>query len=60
METILNEYVAAIMSAELLLFCRDQDLPFDFPDELLSRDNLTDYQYGFLIGYSRIWEALIK
>lgn len=55
-----NEYIAAIMSAELLLFCKDNDLPFVQIDELLDRENLTDEQFGFLVAYSRIWEGLIE
>lgn len=59
-ETTRSEYIAAIMSAELLLFCKDEDLPYIAVDELLSRENLTDFQYGFLIAYCRIWEGLIE
>jgi hypothetical protein len=55
-----NEYIAAIMSAELLLFCKDNGLPFVSADELLNRDELTEEQFGFLIAYCRIWEGLIE
>ena len=54
-----NEYVAVIMSAELLKFCRENDLPFESADELALRPDLTEFQFGFLIGYTRIWDALI-
>ena len=54
-----NEYIAVIMSAELLKFCREHDLPFESSDELALRDNLTDFQFGYLIAYCRIWDALI-
>jgi hypothetical protein len=29
-----NEYIAAVMSGQLLFFCRDNDLPFESADEL--------------------------
>ena len=54
-----NEYVAVVMSAELLKFCRDNDLPFESADELALRDNLTDFQFGWLVAYTKIWDALI-
>lgn len=54
-----NEYVAVVMSAELLLFCRENDLPFESADELALRDNLTDFQFGWLVAYTKIWDALI-
>jgi len=55
-----NEYVAVVMSAELLKFCRENDLPFESADELSLRDNLTEFQFGFLIAYIRLWDALIE
>lgn len=55
-----NEYVAVIMSAELLKFCRENDLPFESADELALRPDITDFQFGFLIGYTRLWESLIE
>jgi hypothetical protein len=55
-----NEYISIVMSRELLRFCRDNDLPFDSADDLLRRDNLTEFQFGWLIGYCRIWEELIE
>jgi hypothetical protein len=54
-----NEYVAVVMSAELLKFCRENDLPFESADELALREDLTEFQFGFLISYIRIWDALI-
>ncbi len=54
-----NEYIAVVMSAELLLFCRDNDLPFESADELIFRDEITDTQFGWLAAYSKLWEALI-
>lgn len=54
-----NEYVAVVMSAELLLFCRDNDLPFESADELALRPDLTDFQFGWLVAYTKIWDALI-
>jgi hypothetical protein len=55
-----NEYIAVVMSGELLRFCRDNDLPFDSADDLIHRDNLTEFQFGWLVAYSRLWEGLIE
>jgi hypothetical protein len=55
-----NEYVAIVMSRELLRFCKENDLPFDSADDLVMRNDLTDFQFGWLIGYCRIWEGLIE
>ena len=55
-----NEYIAVVMSGELLRFCRDHDLPFDSADDLILRDNLTEFQFGWLVAYSRLWEGLIE
>jgi len=55
-----NEYVAIVMSRELLRFCKENDLPFDSADDLVHREDLTDFQFGWLIGYCRIWEGLIE
>jgi hypothetical protein len=54
-----NEYVAVVMSAELLKFCRDNDLPFESADELALRTDLTEFQFGWLIAYIKLWDALI-
>lgn len=54
-----NEYVAVVMSAELLKFCRDNDLPFESADELALRTDLTEFQCGWLIAYVKLWDALI-
>jgi hypothetical protein len=54
-----NEYIAVVMSAELLKFCRENDLPFESADELSLRPDLTDFQFGFLVGYTRLWDSLI-
>ena len=54
-----NEYVAVVMSAELLKFCKENDLPFESADDLILRDNLTDFQFGWLIAFTKLWEALI-
>lgn len=55
-----NEYIAVTFSRELLRFCRENDLPFDNVNDLILRDNLTDFQFGWLIAYSRLWEGLIE
>jgi hypothetical protein len=55
-----NEYISIVMSRELLRFCRDNDLPFDSADDLILRDNLTEFQFGWLVAYSRLWESLIE
>lgn len=56
-----NEYVAVVMSAELLLFCRENELPYISVDDLLMHDsdNLTDKQIGWLTAFSKLWDALI-
>lgn len=55
-----NEYIAVITSAELLKFCRENDLPFESAAELIARHDLTDFQFGFLIAYSRLLNALVN
>lgn len=55
-----NEYIAVILSAELLKFCRENDLPFESADELALREDLTEFQFGFLIAFIRLWDALIE
>jgi len=56
----MNEYIAAIMSAELFKFCKEQDLPFAQSFELSLRDDLTDFQFGYLIAHARTLTALIN
>jgi hypothetical protein len=60
MTTECQEHIAAVMSAELLIFCKANDLPFESADELALRENLTDFQFGWLVSYCKIWEALFK
>lgn len=55
-----NEFIAVVLSAELLGFCRDNDLPFTSADELALRDDLTEYQFGWLIAFIKLWDALIE
>lgn len=55
-----NEYVAIVLSRELLRFCRENDLPFESADDLIMREEITDFEYGWLMAYSRIWEGLIE
>ena len=55
-----NEYISIVMSRELLRFCRDNDLPFESADDLIRRDNLTEFQFGWLVAYSYLWEGLIE
>lgn len=56
----MNEYIAAITSGELFKFCKEQDLPFLQAFELSLREDLTDFQFGFLLAYSRLLTALIN
>jgi hypothetical protein len=42
----------------LLKFCNDNDLPQDSADDLIMREQITDFQFGFLIAYCRIWDAM--
>jgi len=55
-----TEYIVTVMSAELFIFCKANDLPFESADELAMRENLTDFQLGWLVSYCKIWEALIN
>ena len=59
MSNIRNEYIAVVMSAELLKFCKANELPFISADELALRQDLTDFQFGWLISYIKMWDALI-
>lgn len=59
MDELRNEYISAVMSAELFKFCKEQDLPFIQAFELSLRDDLTEFQFGFLIAYARMMTALI-
>lgn len=54
-----NEYIAAITSGELFKFCKENDLPFLQAVELSQREDLTDFQFGFLVAYHRLLTALI-
>ena len=54
-----NEYIAAITSGELFKFCKENDLPFVQAVELSQREDLTDFQFGFLVAYHRLLTALI-
>jgi hypothetical protein len=55
-----SEYISIVMSRELLRFCRENDLPFESADDLINRDNLTDFQCGWLAAYSHLWEGLFE
>jgi hypothetical protein len=54
-----NEYIAAITSGELFKFCKENDVPFLQAVELSQREDLTDFQFGFLVAYHRLLTALI-
>ena len=54
-----NEHIAAITSGELFKFCKENDLPFLQAVELSQREDLTDFQFGFLVAYHRLLTALI-
>lgn len=59
MENLRNEYIAVVMSASLLTFCKANELPYISADELALREDLTEFQFGWLIAYTKIWDALI-
>jgi len=59
MSNLRNEFIAVVMSAELLKFCKANELPFISADELALRQDLTDFQFGWLISYTKMWDALI-
>jgi len=42
----------------LMKFCKENDLPFESADELILREQITDFQFGFLICYCRAWDAM--
>jgi hypothetical protein len=54
-----NEYMSVVMSSELLKFCRVHDLPFESADELVMREGISDFQFGWLIAYVSLWDSLI-
>ncbi len=54
-----NEYIQRIMSERLLTFCREYDLPFTSADELSLREDITEFQMGFLVAFIVIWDALL-
>lgn len=56
----MNEYIAIIMSAELFKFCKEQDLPFSQAYELSLREDLTDFQFGYLVAHARTLTALVN
>lgn len=55
-----NEYISVVMSGQLLRFCKENDLPFEDADELAIREDLTEFQFGYLIAYTRLWRSLIE
>ena len=55
-----KEIIILAMSAALLKFCKENDLPFMSADELSMRKDITDFQFGWLVGYSRVWDSLIN
>jgi len=55
-----NEYISIVMSRELLRFCKENDLPFESADDLILRDEITDFEYGWLLAFNRMWEGLIE
>ena len=59
MENLRNEYISVVMSAQLLMFCKGNELPYISADELALREDLTDFQFGWLMSYIEIWDALI-
>lgn len=54
-----DEYIAVVMSAVLLNFCKANDLPYISADELVLQEDLTDFQFGWLIAYTKTLDALI-
>ncbi len=39
-------------------FCAENELPHISADELIMDEDLTDFQFGFLICYCRAWDAM--
>lgn len=54
----MKEQMREDMIAILMKFCNDNDLPQDSADDLIMREQITDFQFGFLIAYCRIWDAM--
>jgi hypothetical protein len=54
----MKEQMREDMIGILMKFCNDNDLPQDSADELILREHITDFQFGFLIAYCRIWDAM--
>lgn len=54
----MTETTTETMTEILAKFCHDNDLPHQSADELIMSEQLTDFQFGFLIAYCRIWDAM--
>ena len=54
-----DEYISVVLSAELLVFCKANDLPFIDAAELVLDEDLTDFQFGWLMAFNRLWESLL-
>lgn len=53
-----SEAASETMTEILEKFCTDNDPPHQSADELIMSEQLTDFQFGFLIAYCRIWDAM--
>ena len=53
-----RDFIIKTLSIELLKFCKENDLPMDNVNELLERKELTDFQFGYLLACSKMWQAL--
>lgn len=58
-DQIHQEYISVVMSAELHKFCKANDLPFIDAAELVLDDNLTDFQFGWLVAFNNMWDSLM-
>lgn len=54
-----DEYISVVLSAELLVFCKAHNLPFIDAAELVLDEDLTDFQFGWLMAFNRLWESLL-
>jgi hypothetical protein len=53
-----SEAASETMVEILEKFCNDNNLPHQDASELIMSKQLTDFQFGFLIAYCRIWDAM--
>lgn len=54
-----KEHIAVTLSGELFKFCKEHDFPYGQAFELSLREDLTDFQFGYLLAFARLETALL-